>query len=86
MLVNPTLTKDELINRCRENGVVGMAYTPYGAIRGRKNDYQVPLPGTVTRVHPVRICGDQVPRNGATNTSQMQSKFQGFFNFVANRK
>ncbi|CAH2106506.1 unnamed protein product [Euphydryas editha] len=36
--VNFTITNDELINWCREHGVVVMAYAPFGAILGGKKD------------------------------------------------
>ncbi|XP_063533993.1 aldo-keto reductase AKR2E4-like [Cydia strobilella] len=34
--VNPTITQTELITWCRAHGVVVMAYSPFGAILGRK--------------------------------------------------
>ncbi|XP_047529412.1 aldo-keto reductase family 1 member B1-like isoform X3 [Vanessa atalanta] len=40
--VNPTITNDELINWCQERGVIVMAYTPFGAILGRKSDAPPP--------------------------------------------
>nr|XP_026488389.1 aldo-keto reductase AKR2E4-like isoform X2 [Vanessa tameamea] len=40
--VNPTITNDGLINWCQERGVIVMAYTPFGAILGRKSDAPPP--------------------------------------------
>ncbi|XP_046959956.1 aldo-keto reductase AKR2E4-like [Vanessa cardui] len=48
--VNPTMTNDELINWCQERGVVVMAYTPFGAILGRKTDAPPPRAD-----HPVLV-------------------------------
>ncbi|CAK1596127.1 unnamed protein product [Parnassius mnemosyne] len=36
--VNPTITQNELIDWCREHGVIVMAYSPFGAILGRKQN------------------------------------------------
>nr|QLI61986.1 aldehyde reductase 3 [Streltzoviella insularis] len=40
--VNPTITQKELIEWCRNHGVVVMAYSPFGAILGRKSDAPPP--------------------------------------------
>lgn len=40
--VNPTITQDELVQWCKEHGVVVTAYTPFGAILGRKSDAPPP--------------------------------------------
>ncbi|XP_026317655.1 aldo-keto reductase AKR2E4-like [Hyposmocoma kahamanoa] len=40
--VNPTITQDELVDWCKEHGVVVMAYSPFGAILGRKQDAPPP--------------------------------------------
>ncbi|XP_035433236.2 aldo-keto reductase AKR2E4-like [Spodoptera frugiperda] len=34
--VNPTITQNELVDWCRRHGVVVMAYSPFGAVLGRK--------------------------------------------------
>ncbi|XP_022120073.2 aldo-keto reductase AKR2E4 isoform X1 [Pieris rapae] len=40
--VNPTITQNELVNWCNDRGVVVMAYSPFGAILGRKKDAPPP--------------------------------------------
>ncbi|XP_068631936.1 aldo-keto reductase AKR2E4-like [Battus philenor] len=40
--VNPTITQDELIEWCRDHDVIVMAYSPFGAILGRKQDAPPP--------------------------------------------
>ncbi|XP_023952393.2 aldo-keto reductase AKR2E4 [Bicyclus anynana] len=40
--VNPTITQDELVNWSNDHGVIVMAYTPFGAILGRKSDAPPP--------------------------------------------
>ncbi|XP_047513573.1 aldo-keto reductase AKR2E4-like [Pieris napi] len=40
--VNPTITQNELVNWCNDHGVVVMAYSPFGAILGRKKDAPPP--------------------------------------------
>ncbi|KAI5651767.1 aldo/keto reductase family domain-containing protein [Phthorimaea operculella] len=40
--VNPTITQCELVDWCKEHGVVVMAYSPFGAILGRKQDAPPP--------------------------------------------
>lgn len=40
--MNPTITQDELIEWCRKHGVVVMAYSPFGAILGRKQNAPPP--------------------------------------------
>ncbi|CAH0719446.1 unnamed protein product, partial [Brenthis ino] len=35
---NPTITNDELVKWCNEHKVIVMAYSPFGAILGRKSD------------------------------------------------
>ncbi|CAH2037525.1 unnamed protein product, partial [Iphiclides podalirius] len=40
--VNPTITQEELVEWCRVHGVVIMAYSPFGAILGRKQDAPPP--------------------------------------------
>lgn len=40
--VNPTITNDELVNWCKERGVIVMAYSPFGGMLGRKNDAPPP--------------------------------------------
>ncbi|XP_022830935.1 aldo-keto reductase AKR2E4-like [Spodoptera litura] len=36
--VNPTITQNELVDWCRQHGVVVMGYSPFGAVLGRKKD------------------------------------------------
>ncbi|KAF9824570.1 hypothetical protein SFRURICE_004027, partial [Spodoptera frugiperda] len=36
--VNPTITQNELVDWCRRHGVVVMAYSPFGAVLGRKKN------------------------------------------------
>ncbi|XP_049869168.1 aldo-keto reductase AKR2E4-like [Pectinophora gossypiella] len=40
--VNPTITQNELVDWCKEHSVVVMAYSPFGAILGRKKDAPAP--------------------------------------------
>lgn len=40
--VNPTITENELVDWCQEKGIVVMAYTPFGAILGRKSEAPPP--------------------------------------------
>ncbi|CAK1547139.1 unnamed protein product [Leptosia nina] len=40
--VNPSITQNELINWCNKHGVIVMAYSPFGAILGRKKDAPPP--------------------------------------------
>ena len=40
--VNPTITNDELVNWCKDHDVVVMAYSPFGALLGRKKDAPPP--------------------------------------------
>ncbi|XP_041978282.1 aldo-keto reductase AKR2E4-like [Aricia agestis] len=48
--VNPTITQSELIEWCQENGVVVMAYSPFGGILGRSDDAPEPRAD-----HPVLV-------------------------------
>ncbi|CAH0579056.1 unnamed protein product [Chrysodeixis includens] len=36
--VNPTITQEKLVDWCHDHGVVVMAYSPFGAVLGRKKD------------------------------------------------
>lgn len=40
--MNPTITQDELVDWCSKHDVVVMAYSPFGAILGRKQDAPPP--------------------------------------------
>ncbi|GBP86906.1 Aldo-keto reductase AKR2E4 [Eumeta japonica] len=40
--VNPSMTNSELVDWCRSRGVVVMAYSPFGAVLGRRSDAPPP--------------------------------------------
>ncbi|XP_041978125.1 aldo-keto reductase AKR2E4-like isoform X2 [Aricia agestis] len=60
--VNPSITQVELVDWCKEHGVVVMAYSPFGGILGRKKDAPPPHADDPTLVGLAKKYNKTVPQ------------------------
>ncbi|XP_075973066.1 aldo-keto reductase AKR2E4-like [Anticarsia gemmatalis] len=60
--VNPSITQNELINWCKDHGVIVMAYSPFGAILGRAKDAPPPKANDPYLLELAQKYGKTVPQ------------------------
>ncbi|XP_045497611.1 aldo-keto reductase AKR2E4-like isoform X3 [Colias croceus] len=60
--VNPSITEDDLIEWCQQRGIVVMAFSPFGAILGRKKDAPPPHANHPTLINLAEKYNKTVPQ------------------------